>query len=359
MKILRLYLRVPPLKGGMEKHIEYLTKWQLANSNKVRLCFNCGDSIGEKSIQILPKVKLYATRPQALGIFIFYLIAMVRIFFAREKYDVIHIHGDWSSLVFGKLLKKITSSKLLIFSLHDELMPIFAHKKLLPKLLNNAGLIFSTGYSAVSHLQQACNTPLIFQPSGINSIFFETYNKNFNQKKFTIAIVANLFKKKNIELVLEIAMELKSCKFSIVGEGPHGGYLKNIKEVKKINNVEFVGFKQPQEIKQLYRISDCYLLTSLSEGTPTSMLEAIACGLPIITSNAGGVSNLIKDYVNGFVITDFDKKKYVNAIEKLLVDVDLRKEVFNNNLLLAKSYSWENVAKNITDLTRRGLNEKN
>ena len=357
MKILRIYTKLPPLLGGMEKHIYQLSKYQIQNSHFVKIFYNDGNPVSQNDEKI-SNIKFYKIRPQFIGMGLFYFFIIFKLLIKKQTFDIIHIHGDWSSLLFVKTLKKLTNAKLVVLTLHDQLTPKYTHQKLLPKLVQNVDLIFSTGYDTAKELEKQSGKKIIVQPSGINDIFFEKFYKNFENKTFTIITVANLFPKKNLELVLDIAKELKHYKFLIVGDGPERKNLENKIKNENISNVELLGFKNTEEVKKYYQNSDIYLLTSLAEGTPTSALEAMACGLPVISSNAGGLENIIKDNINGFIINDFDKYKYIEKI-KLLEDINLRQKIFENNIKLSQKYKWENVAKNITEIMRTKLNEKN
>jgi L-malate glycosyltransferase len=358
MKLLRIYAKLPPLLGGMEKHIFNLTKEQIKNNNKVTVFYNDGKAISLNDEKIC-KNKLHKIKPQFIGVVIFYKLILLKLFFKKKHYDIIHIHGDWSSLIFVKFLKKLVNAKLIVLSLHDQLSPKFTHQKLLPKLLNNVDLIFSTGYDTAEELRKLSSKKVIVQPSGINKIFFQKFDKNFKNDLFTIVTVANLFPKKNIELILEIAQKLQECIFIIVGDGDHRQAIEYIINNKKISNVKLVGFKTPEEVRYYYQNSDCYLLTSFAEGTPTSALEAIACGLPIVSSNAGGLGNIVKEFKNGFVIVDFDKNKFIKKLQFLKSNLKLRQAIFINNIEVAKNYSWIKVSKNITEIMRQKLSEKN
>ena len=357
MKILRLYYLLPPKIGGMEKHIYNLSKFQTKDHN-IHIMFNYGNKVNFSDIKVLPFIKLYKIKPSSIGIILFYISVIFKLKNIKKTFDIIHIHGDWSSLLFVKTLKKLTNAKLVVLTLHDQLTPKYTHQKLLPKLVQNVDLIFSTGYDTAKELEKLSGKKIIVQPSGINDMFFEKFHKNFENETFTIITVANLFPKKNLELVLEIAKELKNYKFLIVGDGSERKNLENKIKNENIPNVELLGFKNTEEVKKYYQNSDVYLLTSLAEGTPTSALEAMACGLPVVSSNAGGLENIVKDNINGFIINDFDKYKYIEKI-KLLEDINLRQKIFENNIKLSQKYKWENVAKNITEIMRTKLNEKN
>ncbi|TLP37772.1 glycosyltransferase family 4 protein [Arcobacter arenosus] len=357
MKILRIYTKLPPLKGGMEKHIYNLSKLQIQKGNHVTVFYNEGEKISSHDKKIC-NIRLHKFRPQFVGIFIFYFIIILNLILKKEKYDVVHIHGDWSSAFFSKILKKLTNAKIIVFSIHDQLSSSYMHQKLLPKLVKYIDLVFSTGYDTAKVLEYLSKREIIVQPSGINEIFFENYLEVKNEV-FTVITVANLFPKKNIELILEIAKKLKEYKFIIVGDGTQKSQLINKIKSENILNVKLLGFQTPQEVRSNYQKSDCFLLTSFAEGTPTSALEAMACGLPIISSNAGGLGNIVKDNKNGFIIKDFDKNKYIEKIELLKTNEVLRKKMSKTNLKLAQNYKWENVANYINYKMERLINEKN
>lgn len=358
MKILRTYLYLPPYKGGMEKHIFNLSTFQNRNGHRISVYYYDGENISKNDVKI-KTFNRYSIKPQFINILAFYSSICLKLLFKNENFDVVHIHGDWSSVLFAKLLKKLTKAKIVVFSLHDQLSSSMTHQKLLPRLVQNIDLIFSTGYDTAKELERLSSKSVIVQPSGINEIFFEKFNKSFENKIFTIVIVANLFPKKNIELVLDIAKEMDAYIFIIVGEGTNRKTLEDKIKSKNISNVNLVGFKNVFELKEYYQNSDCYLLSSFAEGTPTSALEAMACGLPIVSSNAGGLGNIVQEYENGFIIDDFDKNKYIEKIQLLKSDLELRKKMCKNNILLARKYKWKNVAQNITCQMEKVLNEKN
>ena len=200
MKILRLYTRLPPLLGGMENHIAQLSKEQIKLGHDVTIYFNKGTKVTSKDVQIT-KFPLYKLKPQFLGIASFHFLTLLRLIANQEKFDIVHIHGDWSSLIFAKLIKKIVGSKKLIMSIHDELSENFLPKKALSVLLKKVDVIFATGHGLAIQLKKLTSKKVIVQPSGIRNIFFEQQSRSFNKKSLQVIIVANLVKKKNLDLV--------------------------------------------------------------------------------------------------------------------------------------------------------------
>ena len=126
MKILRIYTRLPPLIGGMENHIAQLTKEQIKLGHDVVIYFNKGDKVSSHDVQVT-KYSLYKLKPQFLGFFLFHFLVLIRLLSSQNKFELIHIHGDWSSLVFSKLIKDIASPQrcyFLVFSRHMHSSPI-------------------------------------------------------------------------------------------------------------------------------------------------------------------------------------------------------------------------------------------
>ena len=357
MKILRIYTKLPPNLGGMEKHIAELTRYQLKEGIEVKIFYNDGSPISKNDEKLLP-FSVKKLKPSFMGMQIFYLAVIWKLIKDKENFDVIHIHGDWSSLLFVKQLKRLTNAKLTIFSIHDQLTSKVTHQKFLPALIKNVDLVFSTSYAAAMELEQLSHKNVIAQPSGVKKIFFKSFFKMIDSPKFKIITVANLFPKKNLDLILEIAKEMSDYDFTIIGTGSQEMQLQNKIKKDNISNVNLVGFKSENELVSYYQQSNCFLLTSYREGTPTAILEAMACGLPIVTSNVGGIDNIISDGTNGFVIKTFDKKDYIEKILMLKNDLKLREKIFQSNQNLALQYKWDNVAGNITNITKDMLNAK-
>ena len=347
MKILRIYTRLPPLIGGMEKHIAQLTNEQIKLGHDVTIYFNKGDKVSSHDVQVT-KYSLYKLKPQFFGLFLFHFLVLIRLLRNKNKFELIHIHGDWSSLVFSKLIKKIVGAEKLILTVHDQLSKKILHKKAFSKLLENVDILFATGYKAASQLNKLSNNKVIVQPSGIQKIFLDSKTRDFNKSSFQIITVANLFKKKNLDLVLDIAKELPLVKFLVIGEGPEKNYLLGRVKNEKLSNIQILGYKNPLELHSLYYQSDVFILTSIKEGTPTAMLEAMACGLPIVATDAGGVKRILGSH--NYIADINDKKQFINCISTLIGDTELMQSISVKNITQAKSFSWEYVAQKIDNL---------
>jgi L-malate glycosyltransferase len=344
MRILRLYTRLPPLLGGMENHIAQLTKAQILLGHDVTVYFNLGSKVSVNDVRV-SRIPLSQIKPQFIGVFFYYFLTFFRLIFNSQKFDLVHIHGDWSSLIFSRLIKKIVKAEKLCMTIHDELSSNRLSKKALGILIKHVDVIFVTGHAIAQQLKKLTDKEIIIQPSGVNNIFFKVRERTFHLMPLKIIIVSNLVKKKNLGLVLDIAKKLPLFSFLIVGDGPEKKYLEDRVKYEKIDNINMIGYKTSNELHFLYYQADIFLIVSIKEGTPTAMLEAMVCGLPVISSGAGGVKNILQS--NHCIVENNKKESYVSLISELAKDVSKLKNISINNRLLASSLSWENVAKNI------------
>jgi glycosyltransferase involved in cell wall biosynthesis len=334
------------MKGGMELHIKNLTLYQLNNGHQVTVAFNTGEKITDNDVQILRGIPVYKIKPQAFGFLLFYFCLCIRLIFKPLKCDVIHIHGDWSSLVFASWIKKMTHSQKNVFSCHTELKNNTFYRYIMAAVGKKIDTGFSTSYNTHLYLQDWLGKSVYFQPSGIREKFI---TQDFPSRSKKIISVCNLEKRKNIDLILSIAETLKEYSFEIIGKGSDKERLEEIKQTKNIKNVDFAGYKDLNYIYEKLLYSSIFLLTSIEEGTSTAMIEAMAVGLPVVVSSAGGSSAVIEEDINGYVIDSFDKNEYVEKIKLLANNKDLWQKISVNNKEKGKSFSWNNVGKNITD----------
>ncbi len=128
--------------------------------------------------------------------------------------------------------------------------------------------------------------------------------KGIDRLLFAWKILLDEFKAKNAHYALEL---------EIIGDGPRRKRLeRQARELGIANSVRFVGQRPQAEIAGRMRAADCLCLPSRSEGMPNVVIEALACGIPVVASDVGEVPFLIKDGVNGFVVPQVEKQIIVN-----------------------------------------------
>jgi glycosyltransferase involved in cell wall biosynthesis len=164
-----------------------------------------------------------------------------------------------------------------------------------------------------------------------------------------ILFVGRLQKIKGTEILLRCAnkLEREPCKFVIVGDGEELGRIKKYLEGKNISNVKIMGELPEKEVLFEYQRASLFLLPSLSEGFPLTILEAMACGLPIIAADVGNVSTIVAAGVNGFIVKAGTVNSFVEKIKLIAHDKNLAQEMSVNNVLKAKQYSWDKTTDGI------------
>ena len=114
--------------------------------------------------------------------------------------------------------------------------------------------------------------------------------------------------------------------FDIVGDGPEAQrLLYTIDDLGLHEHVTWHGRRAPDEVLRLLRAADVFLLTSLSEGISNAVLEAMACGLPVVTTDVDGMAEAVTDSVEGFLVPPRDPAATADALARLAVSPELRR----------------------------------
>lgn len=137
--------------------------------------------------------------------------------------------------------------------------------------------------------------------------------------KPTIGFVGRLSPEKNIGSIIRCAKSLPNYSFVLVGDGPQFEPLK--KAANELPNVYFVGAKN--NVEDYYSAFDVLILTSLVEGLPLVILEAMACGTPVVSSNVGGIGEVLFEGFNGKLINNpNDCPSFIKAIQQVVENTE-------------------------------------
>ncbi len=160
------------------------------------------------------------------------------------------------------------------------------------------------------------NKKAVLSPgSGVDLNYF-SFKKNIFTKKTKFLFFGRLLNEKGIREFIEVANNINklklNCEFKIVGnfdkKNPSSISENELKEYKKFRNNKFKNFQS--DVRKIIKWSNCVVLPSYREGTPRGLLEALSVGRPIITTDAIGCREVIKNKKNGFKI----KTKDVNSL---------------------------------------------
>lgn len=163
---------------------------------------------------------------------------------------------------------------------------------------------------------------------------------NVASDEILILSAGELMTRKNHEVMIKAVAIVKNpkIKYIICGVGDRLEYLKNLsKKLNVENNVKFIGLRY--DIDELLKVSDIFAHPSKREGLGIAPLEAMATGLPIITSNIQGIKDYSVTGETGYALDPNDANGYAIAIQNLVNDPELREKMGKHNIKAVEKYS--------------------
>lgn len=139
------------------------------------------------------------------------------------------------------------------------------------------------------------------------------------------------------------------------------GDVVQVNEIIKQNDLEniavFQGWVNGEKKERLLNMADAYILPSYNEGLPISILEAMSYSLPIISTNVGGIPEILKNGENGFIMSPGDKDAMYRAILELMNNEKLRLDMGKASYSKVQEHMPGFVERQLNDLYRSLLNE--
>ncbi len=178
-----------------------------------------------------------------------------------------------------------------------------------------------------------------------------------------VGIVAALRPEKNHELFLDVASRtcdiLPDAHFVIIGEGPERTKIESIVTAKRLeSNVHLLGNRI--DTPSLLAALDVFLLTSHNEANPVSILEALACGVPVVSTNVGSIAETVQDGITGYTVDAGDAEKASQRVMQLLFDSQHAKELGQRGReLVQKTGSLEAMVNGYQNLIEDRYAQKN
>jgi len=192
----------------------------------------------------------------------------------------------------------------------------------------------------------------------INDTIFEHKLEKISRKTTTIKViyVGGITKAKGVYDIIEVAKQIQDVHFIMVGE-----ISKDMEESVRNspNNVTWYGTVSHNEVINKMCSSDILLFPSYSEGFPNVVLEAMALGLPIISTYVGAIPEMIDNTKGGFLFKKGDVEGIINAVNKLKMDYNIRKSMGNYNRRKCKNnYSYSKLILKLTEIYDSVIKDK-
>ncbi len=279
------------------------------------------------------------------------------------KPDIVHAHYASSYGLLGALsgfspfILSVWGSDIFTFP-HKS----FLHKTMIQFNLKKADKILSTSHVMAKEIKHYTDKNIEVTPFGIDMEQFKVLEVKsvFSKNDIVIGTVKTLEEKYGIEYLIK-AFKILSDKYPelplkllIVG----GGSLeKELKQLTKDLNIEdktiFTGKVPFEDVPKYHNMLSVSVSVSVSnsESFGVAIIEASSCAKPVVVSNVGGLPEVVEDDITGFVVPPRDEKETAKAIEKLVLDEDLRINIGNNGRdRVRELYNWDDNVKQMIDI---------
>ncbi|MHC4743957.1 MAG: glycosyltransferase family 4 protein [Planctomycetota bacterium] len=211
------------------------------------------------------------------------------------------------------------------------------------------------------------NRALSFLPSASidvipNGVDFERFSPAATKPKdetLRLLTVGRLSGTKRVEMLIE-AVEIMDkeglgVRLRVAGGGGLEDHLRQMVIQKGLGRiVEMVGRVEPEKMPDVYRQSSVFVSATMQEGMSNAMLEAMACGLPIVTTRCEGVEELISD--NGVVVEQDSARALADAVKGVAEDAGRYEEMSRSARKSAEGFGWKSVAQEYLERYNKVLN---
>lgn len=303
----------------------------------------------------------------------YFLIGLKSIYYCIiKKPDIIHAHYIFPPGFFAMICSFILRSPLLITSHRGDVFDMpYTHRIMF--ILTRLCLLRANKIVAVSsEIKMKLNfdfnidiNKISIIDMGVDTLISDritnSSNNGQNTHQIRILFVGSSFKRKGGYTLLKAAKIIKNklkdnVKYDFIGEKPELIDL-NTEKMNLSEDIRFHGFLTHLETMKLMKKSDIFVLPSLSEGLPISMLEAMSFGLCTILTPVGDIPSVIQNEKNGLLIPVGDYRSLAEAIIKLINDKKLMKKIGEAAKLTAEEYSSMKKATEIERLYNLALKQ--
>ena len=169
-------------------------------------------------------------------------------------------------------------------------------------------------------------------PLGVDVANYNPVREQRGGKPFTILCVGRLTPAKGQRILIDACAVLRDWgrdfRLVVVGAGPDEQSLRaSVAQMRLEQQVVFTGALNQDAVRAHYRDSDVFALPSFAEGIPVVLMEAMASGVPCVTTRITGIPELIRDGIDGLLVTPSDSQELADTLAMLMDDGELRREL--------------------------------
>ena len=352
MRILMLNYEFPPLGGGAANANGYLLA-EFASRENPEIDLVTSSPDGYREVEFSENTTIYKldvsketvhhwTQPEILR-YSWKAYRKSRELLADADYDLVHA---WFGVPCGLIARTLGLPYLVALRGSD--VPGYNDrfswqyvglKPLIRKTWKDAEAVVANSVGLRSLARETAALPIEVIPNGVAvDEFTPTYH---DRERLRVLCVSRLIERKGIRYLIEAIAKL-NAELTIVGEGRREAALKSLtRELGVENRVTFAGYVPHDAVHGYYEAADVFVLPSFNEGMSNTVLEALAAGLPIVTTDTGGTAELLED--NGHVVPAGDASAIATAVRSYR-NPEKRRVHGRRSRTIAEAMSWEDVA---------------
>lgn len=299
---------------------------------------------------IVPRIKEKKSR--ILLVPFLFLSLYIHLFRLLPEYDIVHAHWLIPQGIVQSFFKKtyiVTGHGGDVTSLNKGIL-----RKLKIRCLKRAKHVTVVSEHLKYRVQELVKDiyPSVISMGVDTSKFGKKYfvpNYFGQEDKKVVLFVGRLAEIKGVTYLIE-AMKVVDAMLVVVGDGPLRRELEEQAMELGKEKVQFLGGKTHEELKTIYASADIFVAPSVTakdgaqEGFGLVMLEAMASGLPVVASNSGGITQLIKDGENGLLCEERNVKQLICKINKLLIDEGEYRRIVQKSEDNIREYDYRVIA---------------
>ena len=368
-KIKIVHIQVLPILSGVQKAmLDVLSRLDPDSYDFFVICNSEGKLTQELSKQKIPYIILPELRREINPYFD--LLAFVKLFrlFKQEKYDVVHTHSSKPGIL-GRFAAKAAGIKHIVhtvqgFAFHEHsakwhLLFFGFLEKLAGYATEKVIFVNQKDKKLALRLKLISREKIVLIRNGVDISYFENKNGKFDKSTLPdvgaqdrlVCMVARLWEQKAPEYFVKavplILDKFPRTKFLVIGDGPlKAALLKLTKSLQVDRSVRFLGWRS--DVNQILRVIDVFVLPSLWEGLPLSILEAMAASKPVVASDIKGNNELVEHGETGFLFPPRNHQQMSDYVAKLLGDPGLAQMMgFNGYKRVKQRYDINKIAEKI------------
>ncbi|MFA6527981.1 MAG: glycosyltransferase family 4 protein [Candidatus Gracilibacteria bacterium] len=363
--------------GGAEVHIVEVIKRLAERGYKLEVFVGIDDSI--KTVLSHENISIHTVQYKRVKNFysIFYARAalrQIRAFLRKNKVDILHSKQTFPQGYIAAKLKREFG-----LPLYQTIQNPLAYKEELVikgsvmKIMGSLWLKFAerwvkfamrntdlcgcvSSYSEEKAIMLGAKKTMII-PNGVDTDIF--YPMKERAGGYKIVTTSTLIPRNGIDVLVRafghIAHTIPQATLEIAGDGPMEDELKHlVKELGVEGRVKFLGTLPHEKVPDLLRSADLFVRPSRAEGFGVSFVEAMACGVPVITCPSGGIVDFVVDGKTGIFVRPDDPKGLADAIEAVFIDIGKLEDMKVQALKMVRErYSWDKITDKVCEAYNR------